>query len=167
MTNRIFKHGMTLIKNGSSYSWRQTTRGNMQCVLTLTDILSMAEVRECNVRPTVTILPTGIRYWFSQNHLILRTPWSIWEEPEQLSRYSDCIRAGRPRFDSRYGKNLLHSVQTGSWAHPGTYQMGTEDSFPWVKRPRREADHSPPSSAEVKSGGAIPSLPHMSSWHCA
>jgi hypothetical protein len=25
----------------------------------------------------------------------------------------------------------------------------------------------PPSSAEVKNGGAIPPLPHMSSWHSA
>jgi hypothetical protein len=33
-----------------------------------------------------------------------------------------------------------------------------------VKRPGREADHSPPSSADIKNGGAIPSLP-MSSWH--
>jgi hypothetical protein len=30
---------------------------------------------------------------------------------------------------------------------------------PGVKRPGREADHSPPSSAEVKNGGAIPPLP--------
>jgi hypothetical protein len=36
-----------------------------------------------------------------------------------------------------------------------------------VKRPEREADHSPPSSAEVKNGGAIPPLPHMYSWHGA
>jgi hypothetical protein len=28
--------------------------------------------------------------------------------------------------------------------------MGTRGSFPGVKRPGREADHSPPSSAEVK-----------------
>jgi hypothetical protein len=36
-----------------------------------------------------------------------------------------------------------------------------------VKRPVREADHLPPSSAEVKNGGARPPLPHMSSWHNA
>jgi hypothetical protein len=34
-----------------------------------------------------------------------------------------------------------------------------------VKRWGREADHSTPSSAEVKNVGAIPPLPHMSSWH--
>jgi hypothetical protein len=33
---------------------------------------------------------------------------------------------------------------------------------PGVKRQRREADHSPPSSAEVKNGEAMPPLPHMS-----
>jgi hypothetical protein len=38
---------------------------------------------------------------------------------------------------------------------------------PGGKRPGREADHSSPSSAEVKNGGAIPPLPHMSSWHSA
>jgi hypothetical protein len=38
---------------------------------------------------------------------------------------------------------------------------------PGVKRLGREADHSPPSSAEVKNGIAIPPLPHASSWHTA
>jgi hypothetical protein len=38
---------------------------------------------------------------------------------------------------------------------------------PRVKRPGREADHSLPSSAEVKDGGAIPPLLHKSSWHRA
>jgi hypothetical protein len=28
----------------------------------------------------------------------------------------------------------------------------------------READHSPPSNAEIKNNGAIPPLPHISSW---
>jgi hypothetical protein len=32
---------------------------------------------------------------------------------------------------------------------------------PGIKRPGREADHSPPYSAEVKNGGAIPPLTHM------
>jgi hypothetical protein len=58
--------------------------------------------------------------------------------------------------------SLLHSVQTGSGAHPASYLMGTGDSFPEVKQLGREA-HSPPLSADVKSGGAIPLLPHTSS----
>jgi hypothetical protein len=36
--------------------------------------------------------------------------------------------------------------------------------FPGLKRPGREAYHSSPSSTEVKNGGAIPLLSHMSSW---
>jgi hypothetical protein len=41
-------------------------------------------------------------------------------------------------------------VQTGSGAHPASCTMGTGDPFPGSKeRPGRDADHSPPSSAEV------------------
>jgi hypothetical protein len=36
------------------------------------------------------------------------------------------------------------------WAHPASYPMRTGSSSPGVKRPRREADHSPPTSVEVK-----------------
>jgi hypothetical protein len=32
------------------------------------------------------------------------------------------------------------------------------------KRQKREADNSPPCSAEVKNEEVIPALPHMSSW---
>jgi hypothetical protein len=35
---------------------------------------------------------------------------------------------------------------------------------PGVKRPGREADRSPPTSAEVKKDGFIPPLHHTSSW---
>jgi hypothetical protein len=43
-------------------------------------------------------------------------------------------------------------IQTGSGAHPAPYPMGTRGSFPGGKaRPGRDADHSPPSSAEVKN----------------
>jgi hypothetical protein len=37
--------------------------------------------------------------------------------------------------------------------------MGMGDTFPGVKRPRRDANHSLPSRAEVKICGAIPPLP--------
>jgi hypothetical protein len=45
--------------------------------------------------------------------------------------------------------------------------MGTYGSFPGAKRPVRETNHSPPTSAEVKNDGVIPPLPLMSSWHNA
>jgi hypothetical protein len=43
-------------------------------------------------------------------------------------------------------------VQTGSGAHPASSTMGIGDPFPGVKAwPGRDADHSPPSSAEVEN----------------
>jgi hypothetical protein len=64
-------------------------------------------------------------------------------------------------FESRYGPefSLLQVVQTGSGVHPTSYPMGTGGSFPGVKRPGREADHSPPSSAEVKKMWIYTSTP--------
>jgi hypothetical protein len=56
------------------------------------------------------------------------------------------------------GKNLF-STASGPTLGP------TERPVRWVpgvKRQGREADHSSPSSAEVKKGGAIRSLPNMS-----
>jgi hypothetical protein len=55
--------------------------------------------------------------------------------------------------------SLLHSVQTDFRAQPA-YLMAVS---PGVKQQEREADHSTQSSAEVKNGGAIPPLPHISS----
>jgi hypothetical protein len=45
------------------------------------------------------------------------------------------------------------------WAHPTFYPMGTDSFFPGVKRPRPEADHLPPSSAEVKKTWIYTSTP--------
>jgi hypothetical protein len=43
-------------------------------------------------------------------------------------------------------------VQTGSGAHPASCTMSTGGLFPGVKAlPGRDADHSPPSSAEVEN----------------
>jgi hypothetical protein len=57
--------------------------------------------------------------------------------------------------------SLRHHVQTDSGAHTVSYPMGIECSFSGegVKRPGNEADHSPPSNAEVNMRGAIPPLP--------
>jgi hypothetical protein len=60
-------------------------------------------------------------------------------------------RGSRVRFPEGAGNFYLHHrVQNGSGAHPASYSRGTRGSFPGVKRLGREADHSPPSSAEVK-----------------
>jgi hypothetical protein len=46
--------------------------------------------------------------------------------------------------------SLYHRAQNGSGSHPASYPMGTGALSLGLKRPGREADHSPPSSAEVK-----------------
>jgi hypothetical protein len=44
------------------------------------------------------------------------------------------------------------SVRTSLEAHPASYPIGTGSLLPGAKaRPGRDADHSPPSSAEVKN----------------
>jgi hypothetical protein len=47
-----------------------------------------------------------------------------------------------------FSSNLC--IQTGSEAHPASFTVSTGGPFPGVKsRPGSDADHSPPSSAEV------------------
>jgi hypothetical protein len=49
-----------------------------------------------------------------------------------------------------FSSNLC--VHTGSGAYPASCPVGTGSPFPGGKvRPRRDADHSPPSSAEIKN----------------
>jgi hypothetical protein len=82
---------------------------------------------------------------------------------------NDLIRPVCPGFDSQQGKNILFFTASRPTLGP------TQPPIQWIsgaispdaKRPGREADQSHPSSAEVKNGGAIPPLPHMSSWHNA
>jgi hypothetical protein len=65
-------------------------------------------------------------------------------------------------FDSWQGRgSSLHNGHTGPGVHPVSSHCVPGTLYPGVKRPAREADHSPPSSAEVKNGGAIPPLPHV------
>jgi hypothetical protein len=63
--------------------------------------------------------------------------------------------------------SLPHRVQTGSGAHSASYPMGTRVLYLGVKRSGRKADHSPPSTAEVKNASSYTSTPHTSSWRGA
>jgi hypothetical protein len=75
-------------------------------------------------------------------------------------------RARGVRFDSRQrqGRNVFfyHRVQTVSGPHPSFHQIGVGDVLPGVKRLGREADHSPPSSAEVKE--CVELCLHLPNW---
>jgi hypothetical protein len=62
---------------------------------------------------------------------------------------------GRSRIDPwQRRKDFFSSlcVQTGSGTHPASYTMGTGGPFPGAKaRPGRDADQSPPASAEFEN----------------
>jgi hypothetical protein len=64
-------------------------------------------------------------------------------------------RGSRIRLPAGAGNFFLHHrVQNSSGAHSASYPMGTGGSFPGGK-----ADHSPPSSAEVKNEWSYISTP--------
>jgi hypothetical protein len=72
------------------------------------------------------------------------------------------------RFPARArDSSPLHILQKGSGFHPASYQMGTGGFCSGVKRQGRETDNLPACSAEVIKNGAIPPLPHSSSWNRA
>jgi hypothetical protein len=77
----------------------------------------------------------------------------------------------RVRFLAGAGKFSLHHrcVQNGSGAHPASCPMDTRGSFSGgggVNRPGCEADHSPPSSAEIKEWVELYlHSPNTPSWH--
>jgi hypothetical protein len=71
---------------------------------------------------------------------------------------------GRGSIPGR-GKRFLSSLQRPDrlWGPPSLLSNGYRRLSPGIKRPRREADRSPPSSAQVKNGEAVSPLLHTSS----
>jgi hypothetical protein len=84
----------------------------------------------------------------------------------QLSRYSDGMD-GRGSITGRAKKFLPYSTASkpdlGLTQPPIQWVPGGGGSLR-VKPLGRQADPSPPSSAEFKNGGAIPPLSHTLSW---
>jgi hypothetical protein len=81
------------------------------------------------------------------------------------SRYDDGLRAGRLAFDSQQGQGIFLYCTASRQALGPTLRSFAGGGG--LNRQRREADHSAPSSAEVKRGGAIPPLRRTSSWRDA
>jgi hypothetical protein len=83
----------------------------------------------------------------------------------QLTRYSNELRTGSPRTGVQFQAeardvSLLHRLQSGSGATQPPIQWVPRSLCPEVKQQECVADRSPPSSAEVKNGGAIPPHSH-------
>jgi hypothetical protein len=67
------------------------------------------------------------------------------------------VKAEGSELKSRYSQeySILHVIQTASEAHPASYPMRSLE----IKRPGREADHSSPTSGEVKKTCIYTSTP--------
>jgi hypothetical protein len=75
----------------------------------------------------------------------------MWKEFSQCGDYATSWTTG-VRFPVGAGiYSVRHCIQTGRVAHPASYQMGNGGSFFEIKPSERDADHSFPSSAEVKN----------------
>jgi hypothetical protein len=71
-------------------------------------------------------------------------------------------RGSSVRFPAGAGNfSLHHRVQKGSGAHQTPIQWVQRAPSLGIKRPEREADHSPPSSAEVKNAWSYTSTPRV------
>jgi hypothetical protein len=94
---------------------------------------------------------------------------TVFQESGPLIWYISGLQAGWPRFDSWRWNIFLSPTVARPILGP------THPAIQWIlgalsqglKRQGCEADLSHWSSAELKKGGAIPPLPHMSSWHSA
>jgi hypothetical protein len=134
----------------------------------------------CNLSVIVTYrYSRDVHHLQSASHvdkceIYFRPVWNVgsrWQKSgNQDSSVGIAIRlqAGWPRSrDStpeRGYEILFHIVQIGSEAPPPALQWVPGVVFSGVMLQGREADHRPPSIAEVRNGGAIPPLPHTSSW---
>jgi hypothetical protein len=71
----------------------------------------------------------------------------------------------KKEFLMYFSFSLHHRVQNSSGAHPASYPVGTRALSLGLKRPGREADHSPPSSAKVTvSRTALESTQPLIQW---
>jgi hypothetical protein len=76
-------------------------------------------------------------------------------------RVEESVNEGNQRAaESKQGYDTGFMLVSGK-------QSGYWELFLGVKRPRHEAEHSLPSSTEVKNNGVISPLRHTSSWLCA
>jgi hypothetical protein len=117
--------------------------------------LSLLNVTSCSLK-----LPGRLEFWmvfgftthwFNHSYyLFIRLLINLTSRGSSVSTVSDWTAGVRsPTEAEDFSSNFC--VQTGSGAHPASCTGGTGGSFPGGKaRPGRDADHSPPSSAEVK-----------------
>jgi hypothetical protein len=83
----------------------------------------------------------------------------------QVSHYSNKLQTGWPGLNSWKGQEIfLYSLASRLALGPTQppIQWVFRTLSPGVRRPEGEDDHSSSLSAQVKNGGAMPPLPHIS-----
>jgi hypothetical protein len=99
--------------------------------------------------------------WEARRHETTGKTYTRWEDNIKMDLSDSSVdialgyrlddRGSTVRLPAGAGNfSLRHRFKNGSGAQPASYPMGARGSYPGVKWPGREADHSPPSSAEVK-----------------
>jgi hypothetical protein len=107
--------------------------------------------------------------WMQQNNfpyfvrkLVLLACFPYWSRDSSVS-IATRLWAGRSEFDSVPELGIFSSpppYPDRSWGPSSFLSNGYRGFFtPRVKRPRHEADHSPPSSSEVKNASSYTSIP--------
>jgi hypothetical protein len=158
---RIFKIGglggrLDVLMNPRCVVTRITCWSSRSAGHTAIPVADRASLREVNLRLSLlapfwvlaiitkrkaTLWITSVSY---QNRAVIAQ--SVWRLDYGLDD-----RGSRVRFPAgAWNFSLHHRVQNGSGVHPASYPMGTRALSLGVKRPGRDADHSPPSIAEVK-----------------
>jgi hypothetical protein len=122
----------------------------------------MAEVQICQVDVTLALLPNCGNHGNHRAH-INHVNMNRTKDRGVGSVYRRATsRTALVRFPAEQNFTLLHSVQTGSEAHPASYTMGIRGNFPWGKAAGDEADlNLVPRSEMVELYLHSP----MSSWH--
>jgi hypothetical protein len=77
------------------------------------------------------------------------------------------LRDGRQGFDSRLRTIFSSDFRPSLGPTQPHIQWVPRSLSPGVKRLGREADHSSPSSSEIKNCGITSALPYMPLWHTA
>jgi hypothetical protein len=105
-------------------------------------------------------LKSSVQFYLSYSYRhAFRKIWSRDRSVGTVTSYGPDGRSSIPRR----GKRFFSSPQRPDRpTQPVSNEYRRHFSL-WVKRPGRETDHLPPSSAKVKNSGATPPLPHSSS----